>query len=214
MNRMFFWLGISIFLHGVVFFFPFPSPQKSSSLHPTQVVYVSSELTRPAPMVSPPHTVRNSFSSFIKPLPQVNPVLTDFSSPSLKPFPQSFEPSLPEPQIKCIPVFSEINFSQFRRGGNPEKVDEYFRRIKEKIEKAKFYPSLSLKKKEEGKVIYEVWIGKDGTVEKIKMVKSSGYSLLDKGGEEIIRNASPFPPPPGGKGIKIRIPIKFSIQNG
>jgi TonB family protein len=53
------------------------------------------------------------------------------------------------------------------------------------------YPTLSREKGEEGRVVFLVFINDKGKVIKIKILKSSGYPLLDKSGISVLKN-TPF----------------------
>ncbi|MDH5768513.1 MAG: energy transducer TonB [Nitrospirota bacterium] len=65
--------------------------------------------------------------------------------------------------------------------------------IRTAIEKAKSYPLLARKKKIEGTVLVSFRIDKNGLPQGIKIIRSSGYHILDEEVSKIIKRAAPFP---------------------
>ncbi len=62
------------------------------------------------------------------------------------------------------------------------------------------YPSEAAQRGMEGEVTVEFVIAKSGSVSRIKVLKSSGYKILDDAIVEALRLASPFAPLPDGFG--------------
>ncbi len=84
----------------------------------------------------------------------------------------------------------------------------FFSMIRSAIEQAKTYPYIAVRKRLEGTVVTEFIINSRGQPENIKILKSSGYEILDSETRKIIKRAAPFPH------IKepIEIPITFSLR--
>jgi TonB family protein len=82
-----------------------------------------------------------------------------------------------------------------------------FKAIRSAIERAKSYPFLARQRGIEGTVLVSFMINKKGSPQAIRIVKSSGYQILDEEVPRMIRSASPFP---GLKG-EIVIPITFKL---
>jgi protein TonB len=61
----------------------------------------------------------------------------------------------------------------------------------------------------EGVTEVQFRITRDGTVEGVTVVKSSGFPLLDRASVETIKRAAPFPPIPG----TIRVPISYRLRD-
>lgn len=80
--------------------------------------------------------------------------------------------------------------------------------IRTAIDNAKTYPFLARKRGMEGTVIVSFSIDMKGLPQDIKIIKSSGYKILDDHVLKILRNASPFPE------IKeeIVIPVTFRLR--
>lgn len=82
--------------------------------------------------------------------------------------------------------------------------------LRQRIERAKRYPALARRLGMEGTVHVEFRIARDGSVEGIKVAKSSGYPLLDEASVQAIKRAVPLPIVPG----KIRVPISYLLHKG
>jgi TonB family protein len=80
--------------------------------------------------------------------------------------------------------------------------------IRSAIERAKRYPLLARKNEMEGTVLVSFMIDKKGSPQAIRIVKSSGYQMLDEEVPRMIRRASPFPWLKG----EIVIPITFKLN--
>ncbi|MFQ5804303.1 MAG: energy transducer TonB [Candidatus Methylomirabilales bacterium] len=93
----------------------------------------------------------------------------------------------------------------FGRGG----VD-WRQLLRQRIERAKRYPARARRLGMQGTVHVEFRIARDGSVEGVKVAKSSGYPLLDEASVKAIKRAAPLPIVPG----KIRVPISYLLRKG
>ncbi len=82
--------------------------------------------------------------------------------------------------------------------------------IKAAIERAKNYPPMARKRGIEGTATTEFIINDRGYPEDIRIVRSSGWEILDNAAKNTILRASPFPLVKGG----IEVPITFRIEKG
>lgn len=82
--------------------------------------------------------------------------------------------------------------------------------LRQRIERAKRYPALARRLGMEGTVHVEFRIARDGSVEGVKVAKSSGYPVLDEASVQAIKRAVPLPIVPG----KIRVPISYLLHKG
>lgn len=81
-------------------------------------------------------------------------------------------------------------------------------RIRASIEKAKVYPILAKKRGQEGTVVTGFSISGKGQPENVRVVRSSGYNLLDAAARDTIIRAAPFPVVKGN----MEVPIRFSLE--
>jgi protein TonB len=82
--------------------------------------------------------------------------------------------------------------------------------LQERIERVKRYPALARQWGMEGTAELEFRIARNGSVQDVVVVKSSGFPLLDEASVETIKRAQPLPAIPG----TIRIPISYRLRGG
>src|SRR3989304_2591700 len=86
--------------------------------------------------------------------------------------------------------------------------------VREKIEKAKFYPPLARKKGYEGVVRVGFTIKKNGKFEDIHVLRPCHCEALDSAATEAIKKASPFGPVPEtfpDEGIRLEIDVAYRL---
>ncbi|GIW46557.1 MAG: protein TonB [Deltaproteobacteria bacterium] len=97
------------------------------------------------------------------------------------------------------------------------KYLSYFLKIKRQIEGVWNYPEISRLRGEQGELFLIFTIRKDGQLEDIKLINSSGYSRLDEEAIRAIKVASPFSPFPESWGLErlnIRAVFRYEIRYG
>ncbi len=117
---------------------------------------------------------------------------------------------------KNAPLNKSISNGKKKSSINTSKIiSKYLFLIKEKIKKNTIYPLIARKRGIEGKTIVEFTILKNGKIKNFKIIKSSGFSILDKAAEKSIQKSIPFPSIPkklNKTSLKIRIPIEFALE--
>lgn len=88
-------------------------------------------------------------------------------------------------------------------------LKEHFRYIRDLIMKHLTYPLLARKMGWKGQVTVSFIICEKGTVERIRIIKSSGHKILDENVESTIREVQPFPKPPVR--AEIIIPVVYRL---
>ncbi len=76
------------------------------------------------------------------------------------------------------------------------KYASYLEHIKNKIENVWAYPAEAARTGQQGTLLILFSINKNGDLIRLKLIRSSGYPLLDRAALEAVRDASPFPPLP------------------
>ncbi len=94
-----------------------------------------------------------------------------------------------------------------KKGGSKNNKGLYAL-IRSAIERAKSYPLLARKRGMEGTVLVSFKIDRKGFPGDIKIIKSSGYQILDEEVPKMLRKASPLPELSG----EIVIPITFKLM--
>lgn len=98
----------------------------------------------------------------------------------------------------------DINTSEYRYIG-------YFTSMRKAIELVWIYPDEAARRGMQGVTILEFAIDKSGRTSRIRVLKSSGYEILDRNMVDTIRMASPFSPlPPGFKKNRIIVTGAFT----
>jgi protein TonB len=91
----------------------------------------------------------------------------------------------------------------------PESYRDYFKTIKEVIERNKEYPQIAKSRGLEGTVQMAFTLHKNGSVGDIMVKQSSGEKTLDDGAMLSIKKSSPFPPVP--ELLKSKAPLRMDV---
>jgi protein TonB len=98
---------------------------------------------------------------------------------------------------------------------NAEKaMQEFLDSVRRDIESKKKYPVVARDAGLEGRSGVKMTILKDGQLEKVVLVDSSGHEILDKAALQSVRDAAPFPPIPmqiGRDRVEMNIYLVFKI---
>ena len=86
---------------------------------------------------------------------------------------------------------------------------EIFELIRDCIEKVKTYPILARKRGIEGTVYISFRINPQGEPQNLKILKSSGSSILDTATLDIVKKAAPFP----YVDSPVEVPVVFRLEN-
>ena len=87
---------------------------------------------------------------------------------------------------------------------------ENFAYIKKIIEENLSYPRRAQRMGWSGRVVVSFDVAKNGHVRDIRIVKSSGFELLDSNLVETIRKVEPFPRPPIS--VTLKMPITYELR--
>jgi protein TonB len=80
------------------------------------------------------------------------------------------------------------------------------------LDRHKEYPARARRKHQEGVVLCEFAIDRQGQVLNYRIIQGSGYDLLDEEASEMMTRASPVPPPPAGMDQTYVVPIVFALN--
>jgi len=100
---------------------------------------------------------------------------------------------------------------------NPQKeaMLRYQDMIKQKIESCRRYPNWAKKQGLEGTVYLAFVVLSSGVAKDIKIVQSSGFSILDKEAVSTVKRANPFPPIPEEmrvSSLSMEVSVVFTLQ--
>ena len=101
-------------------------------------------------------------------------------------------------------VAQELNLSN-------AQSDEDFSKVIAAVKKHKSYPNNARRMKHQGVVEFRFLLKTDGSIEELKVTKSSGFESLDNGALENVKKASSeFPKPKEAR--YLRFPIAFTLR--
>jgi len=114
-----------------------------------------------------------------------------------------------QPQSKPSQGFIEVINPQ------EEAMLRYQDMVKQKIESCRRYPNWAKKQGFEGSVYLKFTILSTGFTKDIKIIKSSGFNILDKEAISTIKRAQPFPPIPEEmkvSSLTMEVSVVFTLQ--
>ena len=143
-----------------------------------------------------------------KPEPRPEPKIEPKTEPQAEPAP-AVNTNLPanNKSIASAPaqkVAQELNLAN-------AQSDEDFSKVVAAVKKHKNYPSNARRMRHQGVVEVRFLLKTDGSIDELKVSKSSGFESLDKGAiENILKASSEFPKPKEDR--YLRFPIAFTLK--
>lgn len=156
-----------------------------------------------------------------KPLPKPEPRPEPKIEPKVEPTPATTAPSpaaTPAPVVnsnlpannKSIAAAPAQKVAQELNLSNAQS-DEDFSKVIAAVKKHKNYPNNARRMKHQGVVEVRFLLKTDGSIDELKVTKSSGFELLDNGALENVKKASSeFPKPKEAR--YLRFPIAFTLR--
>ncbi len=162
-------------------------------------------ITKPKPLEKP----KSIPKPIEEPIPEqvVDPVSEPIVEPIIEPV---VEPISESVETNEIPQTSE----QAPTSPNPQVVNNYSNLLRAHIAKHKKYPRIAQRRKMQGEVIIAIQIRGDGSLISKNIQKSSGHSVLDKEGMNMMEKSKPFPVPPDtlkNSVTNVVVPIAFNL---
>ena len=176
---------------------PKPEPKKTEKPKPEPKKVEKKPLPKPEPRPEPK----------IEPKVEPKPAITA-PAPTATPAPV-VNTNLPanNKSIASAPaqkVAQELNLSN-------AQSDEDFSKVIAAVKKHKNYPSNARRMRHQGVVEVRFLLKTDGSIDELKVSKSSGFESLDKGAiENILKASSEFPKPKEDR--YLRFPIAFTLR--
>lgn len=156
-----------------------------------------------------------------KPLPKPEPRPEPKIEPKMEPKPAITAPAptaTPAPAVnsnlpannKSIAAAPAQKVAQELNLANAQS-DEDFSKVIAAVKKHKSYPNNARRMKHQGVVEVRFLLKTDGSIDDLKVTKSSGFESLDKGAiENILKASSEFPKPKEAR--YLRFPIAFTLR--
>ncbi len=165
-----------------------------------------------------------------KPAPPVPKKPATVKAVAAEPAPQSASPSetaAPEPSTAPPAVAgaggragtanaTESGSSNNRSGGGrPGAAPDYYARLQAWLEQHKTYPDRARRRRQEGTALLSFILARNGHVSDVRIVQSTGYSLLDDEVTAMVSRANPLPPIPDDipeSVLKLVVPVAFNLR--
>jgi len=115
-------------------------------------------------------------------------------------------PPPPEPPKAVGPSQDDIDAAR----------NQYGNALANALAKYQQYPKIAQARGYQGDVLVEVQLDSNGNVTSSKISKPSGYELLDNQALEMVKKASPLPPPPyalRGRSFNVLVPVSFHLKD-
>ena len=180
---------------------PKPEPKKVEKPKAEPKKVEKKPLPKPEPRPEPKTEPK------VEPKPEPTPAITA-PAPIATPAP-AVNTNLPanNKSIASAPaqkVAQELNLSN-------AQSDEDFSKVIAAVKKHKNYPSNARRMRHQGVVEVRFLLKTDGSIDELKVSKSSGFESLDKGAiENILKASSEFPKPKEAR--YLRFPIAFTLR--
>lgn len=97
-------------------------------------------------------------------------------------------------------------------GNHGQSFEEYRSKLRIEIEKHKRYSQRAMRMRQQGVVIVQLRLQDDGTIVDVKVIKSSGFTELDRLALSAVQQAKSIGKKPQGMLDIIDIPIRFRIE--
>ena len=88
---------------------------------------------------------------------------------------------------------------------------DYLARVLALIDRAKVYPLRARLAGYQGRVSLSFVVEPDGEVREVRVLRSSGYPVLDRAAVKTVLKAAPFPPPPRDLDPPLTLSVKISF---
>jgi len=91
---------------------------------------------------------------------------------------------------------------------------DFLQLVKMRIETLKKYPDQARERNQQGLVVIEFELEKEGRVMAVRVQRSSGVNLLDQAAVQAVQKAAPFPRAPKGLfayPVRLRVGVAFEL---
>jgi protein TonB len=173
-------------------------------------VVVEKKISRPVEKILPKKEER-TIEQEVAP-PQISKNVVPLQARVLTPDPVGHSPVSRSKQVQqtlseksSVPVPKKVSRQEMEQ----HYVKAHFVYIKKIIEKNISYPSMARRMGWQGKVLLSFIVCRDGRIEDLQIVESSGYKQLDRNALETVKQVEPFPNPPVR--VKLVLPVLYRI---
>lgn len=157
------------------------------------------------PVTKPP--VKQRPKDQPRPRPKPRPAVTEQTKPvSPSPTPRRLERTVgatspaPTPSVPAQPSRSAMA--------------DYYQLLGQRLASAKRYPSVAMRRRQQGVVKLRLSIAADGTLLSATVAESSNHRSLDQAALKLARDSSPLPPPQAGAvtPVEVLVPVRYRLR--
>jgi len=144
-----------------------------------------------------------------KDFPNHTILIEHYFNGNIQPIEEDLNKYISNTKIECIDITLDKYENSLKKTNSEIN---FLGKIKQITQQHLIYPKIAILLKQEGAVVVQFFLSKNGNVSELTIIKSSGFDLLDTTALNIIESASSsFPKPP--RDMRVKIPIKFDIKN-
>ena len=231
-NTLIWAIVCSILLH-VLFAVVIPNIKLSPIKKPALLEVELASKPEPPPVVIQPEPVQPQPEQ-TKPKVEPKPIIkqtpvatviksepTPYTAPPISALPSEPTPVAPAPEAPPSPAVVAPSVAAQTKVAGPSQVDmnaardSYGNTLWSAIGKYKNYPRIAQMRSWQGDVVVELQLDGNGNLKSKKILKGSGYDILDKEALAMVDKAAPFPAPPEalrGSSFSIKVPIPFKLE--
>lgn len=129
---------------------------------------------------------------------------------------QQLQPSTEVATVHLLEVTEELQpVSGNQDSALSGEQERYLTILRERIDRYKKYPLMARKSRQQGVVLVEFKLSKEGTLQDCQLKKSCGYRLLDRAALQAVKAAAPFPEVPSKIELYMTsfiVPVRFVID--
>jgi protein TonB len=96
--------------------------------------------------------------------------------------------------------------------GRSDADSNYRGRVAAHLARHKRFPADARSRGDQGSAMVTFAIDGNGRVTSVRLARGAGAPTLDREAIAMVHRASPFPPPPGGRGMSFSVPVSFRIN--
>jgi len=99
-------------------------------------------------------------------------------------------------------------------GAIPPEYESYVRALRQRIQDRLVYPSVAVRRNQQGVVELELHLGADGRLVAVEVVAGVSAETLRGAAVSAVRGSAPFPLPPGlaPRPLVVRLPVEFRLR--
>lgn len=181
-----------------------PAPDAPAAATPDAPAAPAAELPAPAKRAEPPrHTEPPRRPEPPRATPERKPTA---APPTSRPKPRTAQRSASAPSAPASAASSGVGIGRSDANTNYQGI------VAAHLARHKQFPAEARARGDQGTTTVTFSIDGGGRVTAVRLTRASGIASFDRESEAMVRRASPFPAPPGGRGMSFTVPVRFHLR--